>query len=121
VILTHAAFNTALATRDLDAIGRILAPQAVLITGTDSALIAGRKAQLMTWKGEFAAPDRTVYVRTPDAITVSPVEPIAIEQGTWRGVSSSAGHVLASGIYSAKWRQTGPDWVIEGELFCTLG
>jgi ketosteroid isomerase-like protein len=119
--LTRAAFNKALATRDLNAIGPILAPQAILIAGTDSALISGRKAQLMAWKREFAAPDRSVYQRTPDTITVSPVEPIALEQGSWQGISVSGGHMVASGIYSAKWRQIGSVWMIEGELYLTLG
>lgn len=119
--LIRAAFNRALASRDLAAIGPILAPQAVLITGSDSAVISGRKAQLLAWKREFAAPDPTVYVRLPDTITASPCEPIALEQGIWTAIATSGGPVLARGIYSAKWRQDGTDWIIEGELYVTLG
>ncbi|PXA99148.1 DUF4440 domain-containing protein, partial [Nostoc sp. 3335mG] len=59
--LRRAAFNRALAERDLPAIGSILAPQAVLIAGTDSALLSGRKAQLQAWKREFAAADPSIY------------------------------------------------------------
>lgn len=119
--LARAAFNQALTARDLDAVGAVLAPAAVLITGTDSALISGRKAQLLVWKREFAAAERTIYVRTPAAVTPSPVEPIALEQGHWSGTSATSDRVLASGVYSAKWRQIGTRWMIEGELYVTLG
>ena len=115
--LRRAAFNRALAEGDLQAIGPILAPNAVLVTGTDSAVLAGRKAQLLAWKREFATAERTLYVRTPDTITVSPVEPIALEHGHWRGVS---GATIASGDYSAKWREVGGIWVIEAEIYLTL-
>lgn len=118
--LARARFNRALAEADLAAIGPLLAPDVVLVAGTDSALISGRKAQLLSWKREFAAPNHAVYTRTPEAITVSPVEPIAFEHGQWKGVSSMGGQELASGDYTAKWRQTGSTWVIEAELFLTL-
>ena len=118
--LKRAAFNKALADGDLNAIAPILAPNIVLVAGTDSALISGRKAQLLAWKREFGAADRTLYTRTPDTITVSPIAPIAFEQGCWQGVSASGGQTLANGAYTAKWRQIGADWVIEAELYLTL-
>lgn len=117
--MRRAAFNRALAEADLKAIGPLLALHAVLVTGTDSAVLAGRKAQLMAWKREFAATDRTVYTRLPDTITVSSVEPVAMEQGKWQG-ATTAGAVLASGTYAAKWRKTGADWLLEAEIFVTL-
>lgn len=116
----RAAFNRALADADLAAIGPILAPNVVLIAGTDSAVINGRKAQLQAWKREFSAQHRIVYVRTPNMIVTSPVEPIAHEQGKWCGTLSSTGELLVSGDYSAKWRKVGQDWVIEAEIFVTL-
>ena len=118
--LRRAAFNRALAEGDLAAIGPILARDVVLVTGTDSAVIAGRKAQLQVWKREFAAPSRLVYLRMPGTIVASPVEPIALEHGTWRGTLSTSGEVLASGDYAAKWRKAGEDWIIEAEIFVTL-
>jgi len=119
--LARAAFNKALADGDLNAIGAILAPDVILITGTDSALLSGRKAQLAAWKREFAAADRTVYVRMPDTITLSPVEPIAFEHGHWQGITASDGEIAARGDYTAKWRNTGAAWAIEAELYLTLG
>ncbi|MES2174421.1 MAG: DUF4440 domain-containing protein [Pseudomonadota bacterium] len=116
--LRRAAFNRALADADLAAIGPLLAMDVVMVTGTDSAVIAGRKAQLMAWKREFAAKARMIYTRTPDTIVASPVEPIAMEHGVWQGVVDSVAQ--ASGSYSAKWREIGGDWVIEAEIYLTL-
>lgn len=116
----RAAFNLALAEANLAAIGPILAQNVVLVTGTDSAVIAGRKAQLQAWKAEFGARPRIVYLRTPSTIIASSVEAIALEHGTWRGTSSLTGEALASGDYSAKWRKVGEEWVIEAEIFVTL-
>jgi len=118
--LRRAAFNRALADADLAAIGPLLAPDAVLVTGTDSAVIAGRKAQLLAWKREFSALARTLYTRTPETITVSPVEPIALEHGQWQGIASGSGQTLAAGTYAAKWRLVGGSWVIEAEIYLTL-
>lgn len=125
----RAAFNRAIAAGDAQAIGRVLARDCVMVTGTDSAVIAGRVAQVKVWQREFAADKsggrRLVYTRTPASITLSPVEPIALEQGEWRGIERLAdgapGALAASGLYSAKWRETGGQWVIEAEIFLTLG
>lgn len=118
--LRRAAFNRALAEADLNAIGPLLAPEVILVAGTDSAIISGRKAQLIAWKREFASAARTIYARTPETILISPVEPIALEHGQWQGVTAATGQPLASGSYTAKWRIIGADWVIEAEIYLTL-
>ena len=119
--LRRAAFNRALAERNLAAIGPLLAPNAILVTGTDSAVLSGRKAQLLAWKREFAATSPTIYTRTPDTILASSIEPIALEHGQWQGVDAATGQPLATGAYTAKWRQVGADWLIEAEIYLTLG
>ena len=116
--LRRAAFNHALAEGDLPAIGPLLARDAILVTGTDSAILSGRKAQLLAWKREFAAPVPTRYCRTPETILASPVEPIALEHGRWEGIAAE--QRVASGSYTAKWREIGGEWVIEAELYLTL-
>ncbi|MBO9670383.1 MAG: nuclear transport factor 2 family protein [Sphingobium sp.] len=116
----RAAFNRAIADGDDAAIGPILARDCVMVTGTDSAVIAGRNAQVKVWQREFAAPNRLVYERLPATITVSQVEPIALEQGEWRGVEKGGDIPAASGVYTAKWRELGGQWVIEAEVFVTL-
>ena len=118
--LRRASFNRALADADLNAIASLLAPNVLLVAGTDSAVISGRKAQLATWKREFALPDRSIYVRTPGTVTVSQAFPLAFEHGEWRALSAASGLTTASGSYTAKWRQFGPDWMIEAELYLTL-
>ncbi|MBB5687511.1 DUF4440 domain-containing protein [Sphingobium boeckii] len=126
----RAAFNRAIAEGDATAIAPILARDCVMVTGTDSAVIAGRTAQVKVWQREFAAGKagpaaRLIYVRTPGSITLSPVEPIALEQGAWQGGTAQADGTIsapvASGLYTAKWRETGGEWVIEAEIFITLG
>lgn len=117
--MRRAAFNRAIADADLSGIAPLLAPDVVLVAGTDSAVISGRKAQIATWKREFGARDRAVYVRTPGEIVVSPIHPIALEHGEWQGLAMPDGTLVASGPYTAKWRQMGEDWVIEAELFLT--
>ncbi|TCM18994.1 uncharacterized protein DUF4440 [Novosphingobium sp. PhB165] len=115
----RAAFNRAIAEGDAAAIGPILARDCVMVTGTDSAVIAGRMGQVKVWRREFAAAGRMVYVRTPERLEISPVEPIAMEHGRWQGLDA-AGAMVASGSYSAKWRELGGEWVIEAEIFLTL-
>ena len=116
--LRRASFNHALAEADLATIGTILTPDVVMVTGTDSGVINGRKAQLLAWKREFAAPRPVIYTRTPDSILPSPVEPIAFEHGHWQGLSD--GSVVASGSYTAKWRKVAGEWMIEAELYLTM-
>lgn len=121
VRLRRATFNRALAEGDLVSVSTVLAPEVVMITGTDSAVLSGRKAQLQAWKREFAAPppQRNLYVRRPDQVSVSAVEPIALELGTW---TCTVGETpTAFGSYAAKWRNTRVGWVIEAEVFVTLG
>lgn len=118
--LARATFNRAIAACDLAAIEPLLARDAVLITGSDSAVIAGRKAQMVAWKREFVSAQRMIYTRTPGRITPSPVEPVAMEDGSWQGVAADSGQVLASGCYSAKWREVNGAWRIEAEIFVTL-
>jgi ketosteroid isomerase-like protein len=120
--MARAGFNRALAHKDLDAIAQVLTRDCVLVTGTDSAVLNGRKAQLIAWKREFASgPEtRTLYTRTPDTILPSPTQPIAMEHGQWQGVGAASGQMVASGTYSAKWRLHGGQWCIEAEIYLTL-
>lgn len=119
--LRRAAFNRALVEGDLTAITPILSPDVIMVTGSDNAVIAGRKAQLAAWKREFGQTPRTVYVRSTETVIASPVEPIAMELGQWTGAVSETGELLARGTYSAKWRKSGAAWALVAEIFVTLG
>lgn len=114
------AFNGALARGDLPAIATFLAENAQIMTGRDSLVFSGRAAQIGMWREDFQTPDRASYVRTPDRIELSPVGPMAMESGHWRGVNvKSAATNWASGTYSAKWRQIDGQWLIESEIYMT--
>lgn len=115
----RAEFNRAIATRDAAAIGPILAKDCVMVTGTDSAVITGRNAQVKVWRAIFSGSGGETYARIPHSVIVSNVEPVAMEQGEWQGFAEG-GAVLNSGSYSAKWREVADQWVIEAEIYVTL-
>lgn len=117
----RAMFNRAIAEGDISAISPILGRDVVMVTGSDSAVVSGRNAQLKAWRREFASPVRAVYVRTPSSVAVSAVEPVALEHGEWQGFEARSGKALASGDYSAKWREVLGEWVIVAEIYATLG
>ena len=117
----RAAFNRAIADGDAAAIGPLLAKDCVMVTGSDSAVIAGRMAQVKIWRREFGHADRLIYQRTPEHVIVSAVEPVAMEQGHWHGTAAGSPQPGASGTYAAKWREMAGEWVIEAEVFVSLG
>ncbi len=118
--LRRAEFNRAIAAADIAAISAILSPDVTMITGTDSAVIAGRKAQLLAWKRECSSRPRMVYTRQTDRIKASTVEPVAMEHGNWQGVVDGQEVPSASGIYAAKWRKVHGHWLLVAEIFVTL-
>ena len=114
----RAAFNRAIADKDAAAIGAFLAKDCVMVAGTDSAVIAGRHAQVKVWRSLFKAAGAECYQRMPENVVSSAVEPIAMEYGNWQG-SAPDGSVLNSGTYCAKWRDVGGEWLIEAEVYMT--
>ncbi len=121
VAIQHArdAFNRAIAAKDAGAIRAVLSQDVILVAGTDSSTIIGRDAQVAVWQGDFAADHREVYTRAPTCVSVSPLAPIALEIGTWRGVNTRPQHDEVAGVYSAKWRRTTDGWQLEAEIFST--
>jgi len=115
----RAAFNRAIGKGDLKAIGGVLADNAQIVTGADSLVFSGRAGELKLWSEDLAAPSRGIYVRTPDRITLSPVAPMAMETGHYKGVDTKSAKDWSSGIYSAKWRRIRGHWLIESETYMT--
>ena len=115
----RAAFNRAIAVKDAGAIRAVLAKDVFLISGTDSSTIIGRDAQVAVWQEDFDADHRAIYVRTPTCVSLSPLAPIAIEIGTWRGVDTRSRNDEMAGVYTAKWRLTADGWQLEAEIFAT--
>lgn len=112
-------FNKAIVDKDIKAIESVLHDEVILITGTDSDVYTGKAAQLAIWSGDFSEPDRAVYVRTPMCVRVSPVYPVALEYGTWRGEKPDGAASFAAGSYAAKWRMVDGLWKLESEIFAT--
>lgn len=117
----RAAFNKAIAEADAAAIGKILAEDTVLVAGTNSDVISGRAEQVGVWEADFADPARLVYVRKTDKVTLSPLYPMAMEAGTWRGAPAGNDNDWVGGSYSAKWRFIDGHWQVEAETYMTTG
>lgn len=115
----RAAFNEAIAAKDIEVIADVLADNVILVTGTDSDVYTGRDAQLAIWREDFASRRRAVYVRTPECISVFTVAPIALEYGRWRGERETARENFAAGRYAAKWRRIDGAWRLEAEVYAT--
>jgi ketosteroid isomerase-like protein len=115
----RAAFNGAIARGDIPAIAAVLADNAQLIGGDFSTLTAGKRAQIALWSQDLKDKSRGIYVRTPDRIQLSPVLPMAMESGHWRGLDSKTRSDWSSGVYAAKWRRFGGTWKIENETYMT--
>ena len=97
----------------------MLADNAQIVTGADSLVFNGRDGELKLWAEDLAAPSRGIYVRTPDRITLSPVAPMALETGHYKGVDTKSANDWSSGTYFAKWRRIGGTWLIESETYMT--
>jgi ketosteroid isomerase-like protein len=117
--LQRQAFNKAIADKDIDGVAGVLDDRVILITGTDSDLYTGAMAQIKLWSKDFANPNRAIYVRTSACIRVSPILPIALEYGSWRGQRVATSGDFAAGSYSAKWRKSKEGWLLESEIFAT--
>lgn len=115
------AFNAAIKSMTIEAIGRILSDDVLLITGTDSDVYKGREAQLDIWRTDKDRPDRAIYKRTTACVQVSPLFPIAMEYGSWRGQQLNDPANFATGSYTAKWRLSGDMWQLEIETYMTEG
>lgn len=110
--------NKLIAGHDAARLKPFFAPDAKVIAG-DGSLITGAAAILEAFAGQFAEPGFEAYVRTSDRVTVDAAGERAAEHGTWRG--SWRGRPGLAGDYLAVWRKVTGQWVIESELYVTLG
>jgi ketosteroid isomerase-like protein len=110
--------NKLIAGHDAARLKPFFAPDAKVIAG-DGSLITGAAAILEAFAGQFAEPGFEAYVRTPDRVTMDAAGERAAEHGTWRG--TWRGRPGLAGDYLAVWRKVTGQWVIESELYVTLG
>jgi hypothetical protein len=105
--------NKLIAGREAQRLRPFFLPDARLITG-DGGLILGADAIVEAFAAQFREPGFVAYVRTPDSVELDLDEARAAELGRWTGAG-------VSGAYMAAWRKVVGQWVIESELFVTLG
>lgn len=120
----RAAFNEAIAEKDIEAVAATMHESIILVTGTASEVFMGREAQVSLWQKDFENPRRAVYVRTTDCVRVSEIFPVALETGRWRGeregqADEPGAKSFAAGTYAAKWRLVDGTWLLEAEIFAT--
>jgi ketosteroid isomerase-like protein len=108
--------NKLIAAHEAVRLRPFFAPDARLIAG-DGALILGADPIVQAFAAQFADPDFTTYVRTPETVTVDDAGDRAAEAGRWVAHWKSG---EMSGAYMACWRRQTGQWVIESELYVTL-
>jgi hypothetical protein len=105
--------NKRIAARQAEGLRPFFATDAQLIPG-GGGLILGVDGIVEAFAAQFREPDFIAYVRTPETIEVDAAGVRAAETGRWTGNGMS-------GSYMAAWRKVTGQWVIESELFVTLG
>lgn len=105
--------NRLIAERQADRLRPFFTADARLIPG-GGGLILGADAIVAAFAEQMRDPGFVAYERTPEAIDVDAAGDVAAETGRWTGAGQS-------GAYMAAWRKVRGQWVIESELFVTLG
>jgi Domain of unknown function (DUF4440) len=105
--------NKLIAAKAASRLRPFFAADAQLIPG-GGGLILGADAIVEAFAAQFREPGFVAYVRTPDRIEFDTQGERAAETGRWTGNGMS-------GAYMAAWRKVTGQWVIESELFVTLG
>ncbi|HEY8617735.1 nuclear transport factor 2 family protein [Phenylobacterium sp.] len=109
--------NKLIASHEAGRLRPFFAADARLIAG-DGGLILGAEQIVAAFDGQFRDPDFIDYVRTPATVEVDAAGERAAETGRWMAHWKSG---EMSGSYMACWRRQTGQWVIESELFVTLG
>lgn len=116
----RAAFNDALARRDAGAISALLLPTYHVVTAR-SLHRDGRDASVRSWSDLFEHDATATHDRTPVEIHVNEEWGMAEEHGQWTGTLMAIdGPMTVSGVYAAKWHNTGEGWLLQAEMFTPL-
>jgi hypothetical protein len=109
--------NKLIAAHEAARLRPFFAADVKLIVG-DGSLILGVDDVLAAFAGQFAEPGFKYYLRETEDVTVDTEGLRAAERGRWTG--AWADHAM-TGAYLATWRKVTGQWVIENELYVTLG
>lgn len=109
--------NKLIAAHEAARLRPFFAPDVKLIVG-DGELILGAEAVIQAFAAQFADPTFIDYVREPATVEPDATAGRAAEHGRWTG--RWKGREMG-GTYLAVWRKVTGQWVIESELYVTLG
>ena len=110
--------NRLIAAHEAARLKPFFTPDACVIVG-DGGVIHGVDAVIEAFAGQFGDPAFEAYVRTTEAVDVAADGQRAAERGRWAGTWKGAAPM--SGAYLAAWRAVHGQWIIERELYVTLG
>ena len=110
--------NKLIASHEAARLRPFLAPDINLISG-DGGLMMGAEAVLAAFEAQFRDTSFVTYLRTTETVRPDQAEARAAETGTW--VATWRGSPALTGTYLAVWRKVTGQWVIESELYVTLG
>ncbi len=114
----RAAYNAAVAARDVDGIRRVLGDDYLGIAGSGGERIESADAMAEYFARAFRTTGFVGFVRTPDVVTIAEPAVRAMERGTWSGGSITG---RLRGEYLAVWVPTPQGWRLRSETFVTLG
>jgi ketosteroid isomerase-like protein len=110
--------NKLIAAHDAARLRPFFAADANVIVG-DGSLILGAEAVIQAFAGQFADPAFIAYERTTERVALDADGARAAEHGRWIGTWKDSPPM--SGDYLAVWRKVTGQWLIESELYVTLG
>ena len=97
------AYNAAISARDLAGIGRMLAPDYVVLPGLTGTPLS-KEGLLTLFKASFQDRSFVTYVRTPTRVQPSRSSKRIAETGRWTGTwNKPDGVMTVSGVYQAFW------------------
>ena len=109
--------NKLIAAHEAARLRPFFVPEVKLIVG-DGSLILGVDAVIEAFAAQFADPGFVTYLRETDTVRLDADGQRAAETGAWTGRWKDQ---EMSGTYLATWRKVTGQWVIENELYVTLG
>ena len=110
--------NRLIAAHEAQRLRPFFTPDVCVIAG-DGGVIHGVDAVVEAFAAQFGDPAFVAYERTPATVETAADGARAAEHGLWTGTWK--GGLTMGGTYLAAWRLTHGQWVIERELYVTLG
>ena len=111
--------NKLIAQHEAQRLRPFFLPDVTVIVG-DGGVISGADAVIAAFASQFAERGFGAYVRTSGSVEVDAAGERAAEAGRWTATRTDGG-AAPSGTYLTVWCKVTGQWVIESELYVTLG